>query len=75
LVSVARLIIPRQSSVTNALDDFEMPRHAIDGYLLTVVDPADDGVVGVAGGLVVKWPRPMVSGGAVVVAVPGSSAR
>jgi hypothetical protein len=44
-------------------------------YVLTVVDPADDAVVVGADGLSMKWPRPMVSGGAVVGAVPGLSAR
>jgi len=41
--------------------------------LLTVVDPADDGVFVAADVLSVEWPRPIVSGGAVVVEVPGLS--
>lgn len=45
------------------------------GQLLTVVGPAGDAVVVGADGLGVKWPRPVVSGGAVVVGVPGLSAR
>jgi hypothetical protein len=43
--------------------------------VLTVVDPAEDAVAVGADVLVVKWPRPVVSGGAVVVAVPGLSAQ
>ena len=47
--------------------------HARDNRLLTVVDPADDGVFVAADVLSVEWPRPIVSGGAVVVEVPGLS--
>ena len=45
------------------------------GHMLTVVDPADDGVVGVADVLGVGRPRPAGPGGALVGAVTSWSVR
>jgi hypothetical protein len=45
------------------------------GRVLTVVDSADDGVVGVADVSGVPMPRPAGPGGALVGAVPSWSAR
>ena len=44
------------------------------GWMLTVVDLADDGVVHDADDGVVEMPRPLVADGAVVGLVPGCSA-
>jgi len=41
--------------------------------VLSVVDLADDGVIGVAEGSGVRRPRPLVAGGAVVGSVTGCS--
>jgi hypothetical protein len=45
-----------------------------NGYLLSVVDLADDDVIGVAEDAGVRGPRPLVAGGALVVSVTGCSA-
>ena len=47
----------------------------VHGWLLTVVDPADDGVVGVADMPGVRMPRPVGPGGALVGAVTWSSVQ